>query len=74
MFEKLFNKKLIKMRKHVEDDKKYAKRMMLIYYDEVREDPSNIAAKEQHDFWRGRYSAFTEMLALIDISIDNARD
>lgn len=58
MFEKLFDKKIKKARKIVEDDLRYAERMMCVYHREYKENPSDLRAKEQYDFWRGKHEAF----------------
>ena len=74
MLEKLFNKKINKMRKYVEDDLRYAERMMLVYRNEYRENPGDVRAKEQYDFWRGKYEAFMVTHVVIkDLCTDNIR-
>ena len=76
MLKNLFNKnaKLYKMLTLVEEDLRYAERMMLVYRQEYREHPGDVRAKEQYDFWRGKREAFmVTYVVMKDLYNDKSR-
>lgn len=66
MFGNMFDRKFNTMREYVEAELKYAERMKAVYLQEYKENPGNVAARQQYDTWAGRVDALMGVLVRME--------